>query len=31
MLVTRGFGDTFYVYRTDTWSLHGTISGFGDN
>ena len=30
MLVTRGFGDTFYIYRTDTWSLHAEVSGFGD-
>ena len=29
MLVTRGYGTEFYVYRTDTWANIGTISGFG--
>ena len=29
MLVTRGYGDEFYVFRTDTWTSIGTMTGFG--
>ena len=29
MLVSRGFRDSFFVYRTDTWTSIGEITGFG--
>ena len=30
MLVSRGFGESFYVFKTETWSLLHEVSGFGD-
>ena len=30
MLVARGYGDSFYVFKTGTWALLHEVSGFGD-
>ena len=30
ILITRGYGDSFYIYRTDTWVKTAEVSGFGD-